>query len=150
MKITGAHHTSYTVSDLDRSLAFYVGLLGCEVIWQREIRDGYFRQIVGLPGAVVRAAQLRIPGSPHVLELFEYVTPRGLPADVRNAHPGSSHIAWFVDDLPAAYAELAEKGVAFRSPPVLIDAGANRGGWAAYALDPDGITVELFQPPRRD
>jgi catechol 2,3-dioxygenase-like lactoylglutathione lyase family enzyme len=150
MRITGAHHTSYTVSDLDRSLAFYVGLLGCEVIWQREIRDEYFRQIVGLPGAIVRAAQLRIPGSQHVLELFEYIEPRGMAADVRNANPGSSHIAWFVDDLPAAYEELAGKGVAFRSPPVEINAGANRGGWAAYALDPDGITVELFQPPRRD
>jgi catechol 2,3-dioxygenase-like lactoylglutathione lyase family enzyme len=150
MRITGAHHTSYTVADLHRSLAFYVGLFGCEVIWQREIRDEYFRQIVGLQGAVVRAAQLRIPGSQHVLELFEYVEPRGTPADIANINPGSSHIAWFVDDLPTAYEELRAQGVTFRSPPVEIDAGANRGGWAAYALDPDGITVELFQPPRPD
>ena len=45
MKVTGAHHTSYTVSNLERSLKFYVELLGCEVIWQRENRDQYFRDM---------------------------------------------------------------------------------------------------------
>jgi catechol 2,3-dioxygenase-like lactoylglutathione lyase family enzyme len=149
MGIISVAHTSYTVSDLDRSLAFYVGLLDCEVIWQREIRDGYFRTIVGLPGCVVRAAQLRVPGGGHVLELFEYLEPHGVPADMRNNNPGSSHMAWVVDDLPAFYEQLSKQGVRFRSEPVYIDAGANRGAYAAYALDPDGITVELFQPPRQ-
>src|SRR5437867_6366582 len=80
MKITGADHTSFTVSNLERSLAFYVGLLGCELIWQREITNQYFRDIVGIPDCVVKAAHLRIPGSTHRLELFEYVVPRGAPA----------------------------------------------------------------------
>jgi hypothetical protein len=31
---------------------------------------------------------------------------------------------------------------------VFIDAGVNRGGYGAYAMDPDGVTVELFQPPK--
>ena len=31
MKLTGIDHTSYTVSSLERSLEFYVGLLGFEV-----------------------------------------------------------------------------------------------------------------------
>ena len=73
MKIIGADHTSYTVSDLDRSLAFYTGLLGMEILWQRVIENPYFCEIIGFPGCSVRAAHLRIPGSDHHIELFEYV-----------------------------------------------------------------------------
>ena len=35
----------------------------------------------------------------------------------------------------------------FVSPPNLIKAGVNRGGYACYFRDPDGITLELVQPP---
>lgn len=148
MKITGAHHTSYTVSNLERSLEFYVGLLGCEVIWQRENRDQYFRDIVGYPESVAQMAMLSVPGSSHAIELIEYVVPRGITADVRTKNVGSSHMAFFVEDLRAAYEELCAAGVKFRSPPVEISAGANRGAWAVYMTDPDGITMELFQPPK--
>ncbi len=147
MKITGIDHMSYTVSNLERSLEFYVGLLGFEVLWQREITNQYFRDIVAFPDCVVKAAHLRVPGSTHKLELFEYTTPRGTPADVRTNNPGSSHVSLYVDDLHAAYEELTAQGVRFRSPPIAIDAGANDGSYALYMLDPDGITVELFQPP---
>ena len=147
MPITGSHHTSFTVLNLERSLAFYAGLLGFEILWRREIDEKYFRDIVGFPECRVRAAHLRIPGSRHVLELFEYVAPRGAPADVRTNNPGSAHLALLVDDLAAQYSELISKGVRFRSAPVMIDAGTNKGGSSVYILDPDGITVELFQPP---
>lgn len=147
MRVIGIYHTSFTVSNIERSLEFYQGLLGCEVLWRREIDEEYFRSIVGFPECRVRAAHLRIPGSAHILEIFEYVTPRGVPADVRTNNPGSAHLALLVDDLVAMYNELVSKGVRFRSAPVMIDAGANRGGRSAYVLDPDGITVELFQPP---
>lgn len=146
MKITGADHTSYTVSNLERSLEFYVGLLGFEVLWRREITNQYFADIVGFPGCRVKAAHLRIPGTDHKLELFEYLTPRGGTADVRTNNVGSSHMSFLADDLPALYESLKAKGMRFRSPPVEIDAGANKGGWALYMLDPDGITVEMFQP----
>lgn len=148
MKITGADHTSYTVANLERSLEFYVGLLGFEVLWQREISNQYFRDIVDMPDCVVKAAHLRIPGSTHKLELFEYISPTGIPADIRTNNPGSSHMALVVDELPSAYEALKTKGVQFRSPPVAIDAGANKGSYALYMLDPDGITIELFQPAK--
>lgn len=146
MKITGVDHTSYTVASLERSLAFYAGLLGFELLWRREITNQYFRDILAMPDCVVQAAHLRVPGSTHKLELFEYTQPRGVAIDLRNNNPGSSHLSLFVDDLAAAYAELTARGVRFRSPPVTIDAGVNAGSLAVYLLDPDGITVELFQP----
>jgi len=147
MKIVGIDHTSYTVASLARSLEFYAGWLGFELLWQRQIDNDYFRRIVGFPDCVVNAAHLRVPGSNHKLELFEYVTPFGRSTDLRTNNPGSSHLSLLVDDLPAVYGSLLSKGGHFKSPPVLIDGGVNRGGYAVYLLDPDGITVELFQPP---
>jgi lactoylglutathione lyase len=147
VKVTGADHTSYTISNLERSLAFYVGVLGCEILWRREITNEYFGEIVGLPGCIVKAAHLRIPGSEHRVELFEYVQPTGSYQNVHPNNVGSSHLSFIVDDLHAAYENLKAVGVQFRSPPVEITAGPNQGGWGIYLLDPDGITVELFQPP---
>jgi catechol 2,3-dioxygenase-like lactoylglutathione lyase family enzyme len=142
------HHTSFTVSDLDRSLAFYRDQLGCDVLATQEKEGGYLAAIVGDSRAHVKMAHLRLAGSDHVIELFEYIAPEGGVADVQPWNVGSSHICFIVDDLPALYQRLLESGVtSFVSPPVEVDTGINAGGFALYVRDPDGINVELFQPP---
>jgi catechol 2,3-dioxygenase-like lactoylglutathione lyase family enzyme len=146
--IIGAHHTSFTVADLDRSLAFFCDQLGLTLVYTREVSDAYFGRIVGLPGCRVRAALLRIPGSAHHVELFEYLAPRGQPCALRPCDPGSSHLSMLVDDLAAVYERLRDQGVAFVSEPVRVDAGPNAGGYGVYLRDPNGILIELFQPPR--
>ena len=148
MPVFGAHHTSFTVADLDRSLAFFRDRLGLAVVSLREVHDDYFGRIVGLPGCRVRAALLRVPGSAHHVELFEYLTPRGRPCAPRPCDPGSAHLSLLVDDLPALCERLRAEGVAFVSEPVRIDGGPNAGGWGVYLRDPNGVLVELFQPPR--
>src|SRR3954470_4904888 len=146
-RVTGAHHTSFTVADLGPSLAFFRDLLGLEVVYEREVTADYFGRIVGFPGCVVRAALLRAPGGHHV-ELFEYVEPRGAAHRPRPCDPGSSHLSLLVDDLPALYESLRGRGAAFVSEPVRIESGPNRGGYGVYLSDPNGILLELFQPPR--
>jgi catechol 2,3-dioxygenase-like lactoylglutathione lyase family enzyme len=148
--VRGLHHTCYTVSDLDRSVAFYRDLLGCEVLAEQEKEGGYLAAIVGYPDAHVRMAHLRVPGAEHVIELFEYLTPAGTRADVEPRNVGASHLCFLVDDLPALYEQLREQGAnSFVSPPVEVDTGVNKGGYALYLRDPDGISVELFQPPAK-
>jgi catechol 2,3-dioxygenase-like lactoylglutathione lyase family enzyme len=148
MSVSGLHHTCYTVSSVDRSVAFYRDLLGCEVLATQEKEGGYLAAIVGYPDAHVRMAHLRVPGGSHVIELFEYLSPQGGHADVEPRNVGASHICFLVDDLPAVYERLRDNGVtSFVSGPVEVDTGINRGGYALYLRDPDGITVELFQPP---
>ena len=142
------HHTGLTVRDLARSLAFYRDVLGMEVLFEQEKEGGYLAAIVGYPDAHVRMAHLSVPGSGHVIELFEYLTPQGDHADVESRNVGASHLCFLVDDLPAFYERLQKSGVgSFVSPPVEVDTGINRGGYALYVRDPDGIMVELFQPP---
>ena len=147
MSTSHLHHTGFTVSELDRSVAFYRDLLGCEVLATQEKQGGYLAAIVGYPDAHVRMAHLRVPGSEHVIELFEYLSPAGGRADVEPRNVGASHLCFIVVDLPALYDSLLERGVtSFVSPPIEVDTGINRGGLALYLRDPDGITVELFQP----
>lgn len=146
--VVGAHHTSFTVGDLHRSLEFFRDQLGLELVVAREIREDYFAQIVGVPGCAVKAAILRIPGSGHLLELFEYVQPRGQAQHPRPNDPGSAHLSLLVDDLCALYEKLQPLGVHFVSAPVPITAGPNRGGFGVYLHDPNGILIELFQLPR--
>jgi hypothetical protein len=51
--------------------------------------------------------------------------------------------------LPRLYEELQTRGATFAGAPVLITAGPNRGGYGVYLRDPNGILIELFQPPRQ-
>ncbi len=141
------HHTGYTVSDLDRSVAFYRDLLGCEVIATQEKEGGYLAAIVGYPDAHVRMAHLRLPDGEHVVELFQYLAPQGGRAEVEPKNVGASHLCFLTSDLRADYERLLAAGVDFVSPPVEVDTGINTGGYALYLRDPDGIVVELFQPP---
>ena len=152
--VTQIHHTGYTVATLDRSLRFYRDLLGCEVVAMQEKQGGYLAAIVGYPDAHVRMAHLRAPQSTHVIELFEYLAPRSANrAEGSTLEPrevGTAHISFIVDDLTTIYERLRASGVDFFSRPVDIDTGINAGGKALYLRDPDGIPMELFQPPRSD
>ncbi len=154
MRIAEVFHTGLTVSDLDRSIAFYRDLLGLELVSQWDSAQPYLRTVVGFPEAELRIALLRLPGaaaavSGHHLELLEYRAPRGAPGDPRTCNPGNAHVAFMVDDVDQAYAELRARGVRFKSAPVEITHGRNRGAKAVYFLDPDDITLELVQPARR-
>jgi len=146
--IVGAHHTSFTVADLDRSLVFFRDILGLEVLGTREVGDDYFGAIVGLPGCVVKAAMIRIPGGHHI-ELFQYLEPPGQSVTTRPCDPGSCHLALLTTDLRALFDRLTAAGIECFSAPVLIAAGPNLGGYGVYLRDPNGILIELFQPPKQ-
>ena len=146
-------HVAFHGADIDRSIAFYEAL-GMTLVHRQEQSNAYTSSLVGYRNAAIRVAQLALPGidpgvSRHHLELVEYVSPetQSIPLERRTA--GTAHLAFAVADIAADHARLSAAGVEFVSPPNEITAGVNRGGSACYLLDPDGITLELVQPPVR-
>lgn len=147
--MTQLHHTGLTVRDLDRSLRFYRDLLGMTVVFEQEKRGGYLAQIVGYDSVHVRMAHLEFPGGGHRIELFQYLSPepRKCPGEPRDV--GITHVCLAVEELRGLFKRLSAAGVEFYSEPVLVDTGANAGGSGVYLRDPDGVTLELFEPPPR-
>ena len=141
-----ANHVGVTVSDLGRSIAFYRDLLGFHVAYERgEVTAEYMPSLVGIPGARLKIAGLDIPGL-H-LDLIEYISPRSAARPGPTSDVGNAHLGYTVDDLWAAYHYLSAAGVRFKSEPVSPTVGPNKGGWAVYFVDPDGVTLEMIQRP---
>jgi catechol 2,3-dioxygenase-like lactoylglutathione lyase family enzyme len=138
MRSPGVHHTGITVSDLDRSVAFYEQL-GFDVVERMEEEGDEVERGVGVPGARLRVAMLEGPNSR--LELIEYLEPSNGPAPHPNNGIGAAHVCLEVEDVDAAVAELREQGIEFLTDPITHEAGIR---WV-YARDPDGITAELLQ-----
>ena len=150
--VVGLWHFSFTVADMDRSLDFYTRLLGLELVHRQRQANRYTSQLVAYEDAELDVAMFRIPGAPvgvsgHHLELVQYLNPSGEPIDTATNRPGVAHLAFAVDDIHAMYRKLRQEGVPFKNEPVPIEAGRNRGGFAVYFNDFDGIPLELLQPP---
>ena len=89
-----------------------------------------------------------VPGGEVDVELIEY---QGLERRSGSSPPcdhGTGHFCVFVREIDALHAELAAKGVRFRSDgPVEMTGGPNKGGKSLYSLDPDGYIFEFHERP---
>ena len=142
--ITGVHHFALTVSDAERSIAFYRDLFGLEVAADREVQGDYVAVITGIPEVHSRLVHMR--GYGIMLELLQYKNPLGATRSREFQDTGSAHCCFITDDIDADFARLVAAGVPIRSDaPVTTTSGPNRGGRGIYCLDPDGNAVEVVQ-----
>ena len=144
--ITSTNHTSFTISNLDRSIGFFRDVLGFDLL-NRSHRDPDFTErVVGVPGAQIVVAYLQGPG--HRLELIQYHA----PADRERVEPrpcdtGFAHIAFDVEGIDEVIAAAEAAGVRPVGPVQFVPAGPNKGGRAVYTRDVDGITIEFIEKP---
>ena len=121
-------HVALTVSDIDRSVAWYKNVLGCEPVLDED--TGPFRHVVFLIGGTL----LGLHAFPDLHSTA--------PFDERR--PGLDHVAFGVADreeLVLWGKRLDELGVKHGD---LID--AHYGSGISFR-DPDNIALELFAPP---
>lgn len=143
--VSATNHTSFTVSSLDRTIAFFEQGLGFEVTSRAPRDPKALESITGVPGADVEIAFVRGPG--HSIELIEYLGPddRG-QSTPRPCDVGFSHVAYDIDDIDKAVAAVAAHGFKPMKNITVIDKGPNAGMRVAYMRDEvDGLVIEFIE-----
>jgi predicted enzyme related to lactoylglutathione lyase len=109
-----------SVSDVDRSVAFYRDVLGIQLLFQ----------VPNMPMAFFASGQVRL-----------YL---GVP---ENQDFTSRCVLYFtVDDIDAEYARLRdEHGLAFEGRPHVVHRDGGMALWMTFCRDPDGHQIGLMQ-----
>jgi len=151
-RIIAADHTGITVSNLERSLAFWRDVLGFEFSHSAHQKGERPEQITGVKGADLKLAVLKTPTG-HKIELLEYYAPEDRKKDnaLRPCDLGHVHVALIVDDLDAILQRIEASGWNAAGQPQSLTSGPNTGKRVVYVQDPDGTTIEFMQmPPKVD
>jgi glyoxylase I family protein len=145
-RILEADHTGITVSNLERSLAFWRDVLGFELSHRPHQTGNLASEITGVAGAEISIAVLK--GYGHKIELLEYLAPRDRKTiALRPCDVGFVHVALVVDNLDAILNAIAASGWKAAGEPQTLQAGPNAGKRVVYVRDPDGTTIEFMELP---
>jgi glyoxylase I family protein len=145
-RIIAADHTGITVSNLERSLAFWQNVLGFELSHRIHQTGELASEITGVAGAEISLAAIK--GYGHKIELLEYLAPPDRKhVYLRPCDVGHIHVALTVDNLDAVLNALAASGWKTAGKPQTLKTGPNAGKRVVYVRDPDGTTIEFMQPP---
>jgi catechol 2,3-dioxygenase-like lactoylglutathione lyase family enzyme len=146
-RILGADHTGITVSNLERSLAFWRDVLDFELSHKTHQTGEMAKEITGVTGAEIKLAVLKAPGG-HKIELLQYLAPPDRKnANVSPCDVGHVHVALLVDDLDAILEKIGGSDWKAAGKPQTLKSGPNAGKRVVYVRDPDGTTIELMQAP---
>jgi lactoylglutathione lyase len=117
---------SFRVADIERSLAFYAGVLG-------------MREVLRLPGfgPDERELVLEYPGGHGAVLMLMWNVQRKQPYPIGE---GYSRISILVDDTREALKYLAEHSIPVLIPPMDVNKVV-----FAVVTDPDGYMIELLQ-----
>src|SRR5438874_9766516 len=121
-RILATDHTGITVTNLERSLAFWQNVLGFELSHRAHHTGDLASEVTGVPGAEISIAVLKAPG--HKIELLEYHAPADRKRyDPRPCDVGSVHIAFTVDDMDAVISVISKSGWKAAGKPQTLKSG---------------------------
>jgi catechol 2,3-dioxygenase-like lactoylglutathione lyase family enzyme len=135
-------HVGITVADLDRVMAFFVGL-GLEVEGRMFMEGEFVDTVIGISDSRSEIVTLRPPGGGTGVELSSFIRPDhepGAPEAMSN-ELGLRNIAFVVDDLQTVVDRLAADGYG-----LVGGIGQYEDIWRmTYVRGPEGIIVALAQ-----
>ena len=139
-----------TVSDLDRSVAFFEQALGFRKVGERTTSDRDYDYVTGVFGSRVRTATLQL--GDERIELDQFLSPAGRPIPV-DSHANDlwfQHFAIVVSDMDKAFAHVSRFPIqAISSKPQTIpESNKAAAGVKAFKFrDADGHPLELLYLP---
>ena len=146
MPVSPLVRAALTVSQLERSRDFYVGVLGLtEVFLDSTVEGGNMHALMGAPASTkTRICILKTPGTPAygMVGLFEMTDPQPRPLDfgAQGSWVGELCLVFYCPDLDAVMGHCLRLGLVVISPP----AGAGTARPRQAARD------DLSRPRRRE
>ncbi|MDO9460517.1 MAG: VOC family protein [Alphaproteobacteria bacterium] len=136
--IKGFDHYAITVADMEATIAFYRTVLGAEILWEKQWREGKIPVISMQLGANrMNVHPASAPAAPHA----------------RQPTPGSADLCFrWEGPITTAAAMLEKNGVAIIEGPAPRPAADGIWGQSVYFRDPDGNLLELlstFETPEK-
>jgi len=149
--VVGVGSIGMTVSDMDRSVAFYSDVLAFKPVGDVEVDGPEYDQLWGVFGVRARVVKLQL--GEQQLELIQFLAPpdvRPIPVPSYSNDLWFQHVAIVVRDMDAAWAQLRKHRVRQISPrpqTIPMSNPAAAGIKAIKFRDPDGHNLELLWFP---
>jgi catechol 2,3-dioxygenase-like lactoylglutathione lyase family enzyme len=135
--IANFSHICVGVSDIDRSLAFYTGVLGMDVVFDIELQGAGLETVTGGSAGRGRMIGGLIGGT-----MVELLSLGAVPAGPEGPHLGYTNMSFRVDSVEGVHTMLQGSGdVRFTAP---VDIGGVR---MMFLYDPDRTPIELIELP---
>ncbi len=141
----------FTVSDMERSVAFYERLFGFKKVAEFEVTGTAYDTLSGVFASNMKIVHLQL--GDQTVELTQFVSPKGRPIPV----PSHSNDLWFehmaivVSDMEKAYDVLRRNGVRQISPEPQTIPKSNVPAAGIKVIkfrDPDNHDLELIYFPK--
>jgi catechol 2,3-dioxygenase-like lactoylglutathione lyase family enzyme len=148
------NHVALNVSDLERSRAFYVDILGFEIMNYTEHNDGAISVVWNTPHVFMKEYRLRPPAMlgygprqsdyTFTLDLIQWTSPTVESYTPKFNQVPAAHFCFTVQDLAKSVRDLENKGVEFIAPPYRFP--EEEGSWhVVFFKDPDGVVLEFLE-----
>jgi catechol 2,3-dioxygenase-like lactoylglutathione lyase family enzyme len=151
--IAGARfgHVNIVAHDWRKLAAFYTDIFGCVLVPpERDYAGPVLESGTGVKGSTLKGVHLRLPGSGPdgpTLEIYSYtVTKEGSTPAVNR--PGLAHLAFIVDSVEDAHAQVLAAGGKAVGKIVTTTPGPGINITWCYLTDPEGNVVELQSTTR--
>jgi len=139
-------HTNIVAENWEKLAEFYQRVFACVPVPPvRDLSGEWLDRASGVRGAHLRGMHLRLPGHGNngpTLEIFSYSEMEGKSAPAAN-RKGFGHIAFQVDDVSAARANVLANGGTDLGQPVEVEIPAVGRLTFLYMTDPEGNILEI-------
>tara|TARA_R100001086_G_C11834279_1_gene257442 strand:+ start:1135 stop:1569 length:435 start_codon:yes stop_codon:yes gene_type:complete len=137
-------HVGVVITDIDKSLDFYVNMLGFRVSKRANESGKCIDNFLNLEHTEVTTIKMSDDNG-NILELLHFSShpDKSDNNKVRFLNEiGCSHFALTVDNLDELYLSLNNKDIKFNYPPQVSDDGKVK---VAFCRDPDGTFIEMVE-----
>jgi catechol 2,3-dioxygenase-like lactoylglutathione lyase family enzyme len=143
--IVGFNHTSFTVTDIQKSVKFWAKQLGFSVASVSPRQGKWQEDVTGVTNASLMVAHLY--GHGQHIEFIQYLSGAVDGEAPTPALRCTAHVCLETNDIQKTWDELMRGGASAQGKIASVTTGAVSGSKAVYIRDPNGILIELVQLP---